>query len=274
MKLSIKHIAVSLLLLYGCGKKAADTPLPQTEAPAPTVPSAPNVGFDIVNTFPHDHEAFTEGLQYYNGFLYESTGLNEHSHLRKLDLKTGKTLQNFDLDKQYFGEGITILNSKIYQLTYTSHIGFIYDLKTFKKLGSWNYQGEGWALTNDGTNIIMSNGSSNILYLDPNSLAIIKTIQVTDGGLPVERLNELEYIRGEIWANIWQIDRIARIDPSSGKVIAWLDCANLITPEEQQHADVLNGIAYDQQNDRVFITGKLWTKIFEIKLKSKPTVAQ
>jgi glutaminyl-peptide cyclotransferase len=261
--------AVILLFSYGCKKEEPPKPV-QTTTPA--VATVPVLGYEIVTTYPHDKEAFTEGLQYYNGFLYESTGLNGQSHLRKVDLKTGKVLQNIDLANEYFGEGITILGSKIYQLTYQTQVGFVYDLKTFKQLRQWNYQGEGWSLTNDGTNLIMSNGTDKIQYLDPNSLSTVKTIDITSDGMPVLYINELEYINGEIWANIWRTDRIARIDPATGNVKAWLDMRGLLTSAElqSQNIDVLNGIAYDSEHDRVFVTGKNWPKLFEIKIRQQP----
>lgn len=258
-----------LLLIIGFywGCKKEEPPKPVQEI-APTVPATPVTGYEIVATYPHDKEAFTEGLQYYNGVLYESTGLNGHSHLRKVDLTTGKVLQNIDLDNKYFGEGITIFDSKIYQLTYQTQVGFVYDLKTFKELRQWNYQGEGWSLTNDGTNLIMSNGTSKIQYLDPNTLSTTKVIEVTDEGMPVLNINELEYINGEIWSNVWTTDRVARIDPVTGKVKSWIDLSGLMTSAERQPpADVLNGIAYDKEHDRIFVTGKNWPKLFQIKIK-------
>ncbi len=249
-------------------KKEAEIPKPIS--PQNTTASAPVYSYEVVNTLYHDTGAFTEGLLYYNGELYESTGLNGRSSIRRVELKTGKVLQKIDVPSEYFGEGITILNGKIYQLTYQTHIGFIYDLKTFQKLGSWQYQGEGWALTNDGKELIMSNGTNKINFLDPNSLSITRTIEVTDEGMQVENLNELEYIKGEIYANIWMSDRVARIDPATGKVNEWIDLSGLLGPAERtEKVDVLNGIAYDEKEDRLFVTGKNWPKLFEIKLIKK-----
>jgi len=258
---------VFAFLSQSCKKEAA--PPPQNPPQITTAPS-PIFTYEIVNVFHHDPDAFTQGLQYYNEELYESTGLNGRSSLRRVDLKTGEVLQKIDIDKQYFGEGMTIFGGKIYMLTYQTHIGFIYDLKTFKQLGTWQYEGEGWGLTNDGTNLIMSNGSNKINYLDPQTLAIVKTLEVTDENFLVENLNELEYIKGEIYANIWMTDRVAKIDPATGKVIGWIELAGLLTPQERtEKVDVLNGIAYDEKTDRIFVTGKLWPKLFEIKLKKK-----
>jgi glutamine cyclotransferase len=270
-----KYFLGALLFVFAfinqsCKKEAAP---PNPNPPQITTPSAPVYSYEVVNTWHHDPDAFTEGLQYYQGELYESTGLNGKSTLRRVELKTGKVLQKIDIENQYFGEGITILNGKIYQLTYQTHIGFIYDLKTFKKIGSWQYEGEGWALTNDGKELIMSNGTEKIMFLDPNSLTISRTIEVTDEGMPVEYLNELEYIKGEIYANIWMRDMVARIDPGTGKVNSWINLSGLLTPEERraekghERPDVLNGIAYDEKADRIFVTGKLWPKLFEIAIK-------
>ena len=264
--LRFSSFALILLFYYGCKKEDAPKP---SEQPPITAPSVPVDGYEVVATFPHDKEAFTEGLQYYNGFLYESTGLNGQSHLRKVDLKTGKVLQNIDLANEYFGEGITIFNSKIYQLTYQTQVGFIYDLKSFKLLQQWKCMGEGWSLTNDGTNLIMSNGTEKIQYLDPNTMSAIRTIEVTSDGMPVLNVNELEYINGEIWANIWRTTRIARIDPQTGKVKGWLEMNGLLTSAELQTVDVLNGIAYDKEHDKIFVTGKNWPKLFEIKVRKQ-----
>jgi len=255
-------------LSQSCKKEGAP---PTTNSPQIATQPSPVYTYEIVNTYPHDTSAFTEGLEYYNGELYESIGLNGKSSLRREELRTGKVLQKIDLDKQYFGEGITIFKGKIYQLTYQTHIGFIYDLKTFKLLGTWQYEGEGWALTNDGTNLIMSNGSNKLNYLDPQTLTIVKTLEVTDEGFLIERLNELEYIKGEIYANIWTTDRIARIDPATGKVNLWIDLTGLLSANERDKpgVDVLNGIAYDEKNDRIFVTGKCWPKLFEIKIRKK-----
>ena len=267
-----KYFLIAFLLSFAfinesC-KKEAEPPKPIS--PQNATPPAPVYSYEVINTYHHDPDAFTQGLQFYKAELYESTGLNGRSSLRRVELKTGKVLQKIDIDNQYFAEGMTILGDKIYQLTYQTHIGFIYDLKTFQKIGSWQYEGEGWGLTTDGKELIMSNGSNKINYLDPTSLAITKTLEVFDEGYQVENLNELEYIKGEIYANIWQTDRVARIDPATGKVIGWVDLSGLLMPQERtEKVDVLNGIAYDEKEDRLFVTGKLWPKLFEIKLKKK-----
>ena len=225
--------------------------------------------YDVVNVYPHDPTAFTEGLQYYKGDLYESTGLEGQSSMRRVELATGKVLQKTDVDPKYFGEGFVISGDKVIQLTYTTQIGFIYDLKTLSQTGTWNYQGEGWSLTTDGTNIIMSNGTERLKYLDPSTLSVVKTLDVQQSGLPVEYINELEYINGEIWANIWRTDSVIRIDPATGNIKGWIDLSGLLSPSERKgnNVDVLNGIAYDQEHDRIFVTGKNWPKLFEIKVK-------
>jgi glutaminyl-peptide cyclotransferase len=257
-----------LAILASCAKKEPEpTSKPESTTPAPTVP---NASYEIIATYPHDAKAFTEGLQFYKGELYESTGLNGHSTLRRVELKTGKVLQSIDIDSKYFGEGFVIFGDKIYQLTYTSQTGFVYDLKSFKQLSTWGYQGEGWSMTTDGSDLIMSNGTDKIQFLDPNSLSVVKSVSVQEAGMPLTYVNELEYIKGEIWANIWQTSRIVRFDPATGEVKGWIDLAGLLTPSETQGTDVLNGIAYDAEHDRIFVTGKNWPKLFEIKVKPTP----
>ncbi|MDP4219711.1 MAG: glutaminyl-peptide cyclotransferase [Bacteroidota bacterium] len=272
-----KHLFLGLFLSIsffatGCKKEAEP---PKQNPPQNTTQPAPLYTYEVVNTWHHDPDAFTQGLQYLDGELYESTGLNNHSSLRRVELTTGKVLQKIDIPGEYFAEGMTILGGKIYQLTYQTHIGFIYDQKTFKQLGSWHYEGEGWGLTNDGTYLIMSNGSNKISFLDPSSLAIVKTLEIFDEGFRVEDINELEYIKGEIYANIWRTDSVVRIDPVTGKVLGWINLAGLLMPQERtENVDVLNGIAYDEKGDRIFVTGKQWPKLFEIKIVKKSGAAQ
>ncbi|HYM19877.1 MAG TPA: glutaminyl-peptide cyclotransferase [Candidatus Kapabacteria bacterium] len=255
------------IIFASCAKKEPEPQSNQSNISSRPQSAPPVDTYEIVNTYPHDPTAFTEGLQFYNGELYESTGLEGYSTLRRVELATGKVLQKVDLDPKYFGEGIVIFDSKIYQLTYTTEIGFIYDLKTFKQTSTWNYQGQGWSLTSDGTSLIMSNGTERLKFLDPNNLSVVKTIDVQESGMPIENVNELEYIKGEIWANIWRTDRIVRIDPATGNVKGWIDLSELLPPDEMKNVDVLNGIAYDAEHDRIFITGKNWPKLFEIKIK-------
>ncbi|WP_018466872.1 glutaminyl-peptide cyclotransferase [Calidithermus timidus] len=226
--------------------------------------SVPVYGFKLLKMYPHDPTAFTQGLIYHDGFLYEGTGLNGRSEIRKVDLQTGKVLQRQPLPSEYFGEGITLFEGKIYQLTWTSKKGFIYDLATFKQTGTFSYATEGWGLTHDGHQLIMSDGTDRLFFLDPKTLKPVRTVKVTAGGEPVVRLNELEYIQGLIYANVWQTNRIAIIDPKDGHVEAWIDLSRLAMLITK--ADVLNGIAYDEQGKRLFVTGKLWPYLFEIEL--------
>jgi glutaminyl-peptide cyclotransferase len=240
----------------------------------------PEYGYDVVHVYPHDRSAFTEGLFYLNGFLYEGTGLPNESSVRKVKLETGEVLQQTELlPEGYFGEGIIKWKDKLYEMTYKQEVGFIYDFATLKKVGEFHYPGQGWAFTTDGKQIYMDGSrdvhaeASNpeLRILDPESLKEIGVIPVTDEGRPVENINELEWVKGEIYANIWQTDRIARIDPKTGHVVGWIDLSGLLTPTEKQNADVLNGIAYDAEHDRLFVTGKNWPKLFEIKLVKKGT---
>jgi glutaminyl-peptide cyclotransferase len=225
--------------------------------------------YEIVNSYPHDPEAFTQGLVYHEGVLYESTGLNGRSSLRKVELATGKVLQKIDVASVYFAEGLALFNGRLHQLTWQNQIGFIYDPSSFNRVATFNYLGEGWGLAHDGNSLLLSDGTDRIRYLDPGNFQVRASIGVHDNGRPVTLLNELEYIKGEIYANVWQTDRIARIDPKTGRVNAWINLAGLLSPTDRagHSVDVLNGIAYDPAGDRLFVTGKLWSKLFEIKLK-------
>jgi glutamine cyclotransferase len=239
-------------------------------APAAAVAQerAPIQTYEVVASFPHDTGAFTEGLFVQDGVLYESTGLEGRSDIRKVDLATGKVLQKRDLDPKYFGEGIVAWKGRLLELTWKDEVGFIYDLKTFEPKGTFSYTGEGWALTHDGKRIIMSDGTTQLRFLDPDTLKETGRITVTDGGGEINNLNEIEWIEGEVWANIWQTDWIARIDPTTGKVKAWIDMSNLLPASERTGGeDVLNGIAYDAANKRVLVTGKFWPKLYEIRVK-------
>jgi glutaminyl-peptide cyclotransferase len=233
--------------------------------------AAPVYGFKVVKTYPHDTGAFTEGLFWQNGFLYESTGLEGRSSIRKVDLATGKVLQRRDIPGAYFGEGIVAWKGKLIELTWQNQIGFTYDLTTFKQTGVFRYPGEGWALTRNDKQLIMSDGTPQLRFLDPETLRETSRLTVTDDGKPVANLNELEWVKGEILANIWQTQRIARIDPKTGKVKGWIDLSGLLdvrSPGPDQ-PDVLNGIAYDAAKDRLFVTGKFWPRLYEIKLVAK-----
>ncbi len=226
---------------------------------------APVYTYTVVHVYPHDPTAFTEGLEFVDGVLYEGTGLRGHSSLRKVDLATGKVLQEQTLAEQYFGEGVTVVGDKIYQLTWQAHTGFVYDLQSFKQLSEFSYTTEGWGLTHDDQHLIMSDGTSTLYVRDPVTFAEIGRVEVHDADGPVVRLNELEYAKGEIFANVWQTDYIVRIAPETGVVTGWIDLSGLLGPADRtQPVDVLNGIAYDAAAGHLFVTGKLWPKLFEI----------
>jgi glutamine cyclotransferase len=226
--------------------------------------------YKIKKTYPHDRSAFTQGLVYGDGIFYESTGLRGRSSLRRVAVETGAVLQQTDLLPEYFGEGIAVLGDRIYQLTWTSGVGFVYDKKTLHLLQEFRYGIEGWGMTHDGKSLIVSNGSSTLHYWDPKTFQEVKRLTVRDGGRPVTNLNELEIVEGEIYANVWQTDRIARVSPATGEVLGWIDLSGLLTPPDREGGeDVLNGIAYDAQAKRLFVTGKLWPKVFEIEVVSR-----
>jgi glutamine cyclotransferase len=235
----------------------------------------PQFGYQVVHAYPHDRSAFTQGLEYRAGFLYEGTGLVGRSSLRKSKLETGEVVQQIDIGSEYFGEGITVLNQQIIELTWRSNIGFVYDQASFRKLRSFNYTGEGWGLANDGQQIFMSDGSATIRVWDPTSLQEKRRFVVRDGLTPVEKLNELECVHGEIYANVWQSDRIVRISPADGKVVGSIDLSGILSAADRtEQVDVLNGIAYDALGNRLFVTGKLWPKVFEIKIVPKTKSAK
>ncbi|MFZ0815611.1 MAG: glutaminyl-peptide cyclotransferase [Candidatus Sulfotelmatobacter sp.] len=228
-------------------------------------------GYQVIQIYPHDSHAFTQGLIYVDGHLYESTGLHGRSSLRMVDLSTGKVLQKYDLPTEYFGEGLTDWGSALIQLTWQTHTGFVYDRFSFSLLRTFHYGGEGWGLTHDQTQLIMSDGTSYLRFIDPKSFKETGRIRVTDEtGHSVENLNELEYLRGDIYANIWQTDEIVRISPRTGKVLERINLSGIIDKRELEGSDaVLNGIAYDPTADRLFVTGKLWPKLFEIRVTSE-----
>ncbi len=237
--------------------------------------SSRDYGYTVVNTYPHDSRAFTQGLFWRDGFLYESTGLHGRSSVRKVTLETGVPEQERLIDSHYFGEGVVDWKDRLISLTWQDQVGFIFDLATFEKVGEFSYPGEGWALTRDETRLIMSDGTAFLRFLDPDTLKETGRIQVTDKGKPVDNLNELEWVKGEVLANIWQSDRVARIDPTTGQVTGWVDLSGLLGSADQAggRVDVLNGIAYDAATDRLFVTGKLWPRLFEIKLTPKAGLA-
>lgn len=231
--------------------------------------AAPVYGYRVVDVYPHDPAAFTQGLVYQDDHFYEGTGLRGASTLRFVDPATGQVLRGVRLPDQYFGEGVAVLGNRLYQLTWQENTGFIYNKDSFELLGTWSYSGEGWGLTTDGQRLIMSDGTNELRLLDPETLAELGRVAVLDDdGQPLVRLNELEWVEGEVWANIWQTDRIARIDPASGRLLGWIDLSGLLPEEDRatQRVDVLNGIAYDAATGRLFVTGKWWPKLFEIEL--------
>jgi glutamine cyclotransferase len=242
-------------------------------AQAPAVPprgsKTPVSGYTVVQTYPHDPKAFTQGLEYRDGFLYEGTGLKGQSAVRKVTLETGKVVQEKRLDPGYFGEGITLTAGKLFELTWQTKTGFVYDANTFKLIRNFGYFGEGWGLTHDEAGLIMSDGTPTLRFLELTRFTERRRLRVTDSGtgMPIAGLNELEMIKGEIWANVWQTDYIARISPRDGRVTGWIDLKGLLGPSAPRPDAVLNGIAYDAAKDRIFVTGKLWPKLFEIKLK-------
>lgn len=237
-------------------------------AMAMTAPKrAPVYGFKVIKSYPHDPKAFSQGLVAEGDTLYEGTGREGESTLRLVDLNTGKIKLSQQLDNSVFGEGITVLNDKIYQLTWKHQTGFIYDKASFKYLNRFRYSGEGWGLTHDGKNLIMSDGSSILRFLDPKTFKVVRRLQVRDRGQSIDSLNELEYVEGEIYANIWYRDVIARISPKTGAIVGWIDLNGIISDAERGDREhVLNGIAYDPQAKRLFVTGKNWPKLYEISL--------
>jgi glutaminyl-peptide cyclotransferase len=224
-------------------------------------------GYKVVHVYPHDKDAFTQGLFYDDGVLYEGTGQKTGSSLREVELETGRVIRQHNLDPSLFGEGITLYNNRIYQVTWENKIGFVYDRATFNVINKFYYSSQGWGLTTVGDKIVMSDGSNTLAYYEPEMFTMVSSIEVYDNEKKVESLNELEYINGEIWANIWQSDLIARIDPVSGKVLGYINMAGILPESERgPETDVLNGIAYDKVGKRIFVTGKMWPKLFEIRI--------
>jgi glutamine cyclotransferase len=275
--MSLKRIlivAISVLFIASCGEEPNDF-VKEKKAPVKSN-FAPNINYTYVNSFPHDTNSFTEGFLIHDGDLWESTGATDGLPQSKslfgiVDSATGVIDAKVELDRDtYFGEGITFLNGKVYQLTYQSKIGFIYDATSFKELGRFDLPTkEGWGMTTDGTYLIMSDGSNNLIYLDPANMSVSKTVAVTDNGYVIDNLNELEYINGFIYANVWMTNTVVKIDPANGKLVGKLDL-NLLANEARYnypYSMEMNGIAYDSINNRVLVTGKMWPKYFEIKFK-------
>ena len=261
----IRNALLLVLLLTNFNCNSTNSNSSSSESPNGPVPV---YGYEIIKVRPHDPDAFTQGLEVRDGKLFESTGEVGRSSLRMVDLENGDVVKKVEVPPPYFAEGVSTLKGKLYQLTWQHQVGFIYDAQNLQKNGQFSYTGEGWGLTNDGRSLIISNGTNRIKFLDPDTFQVTKTIAVFDGKQPVEQLNELEYINGDLYANVWHTDRIAIINPDSGRVKAWLDLRGLLSPGDVRDEEaVLNGIAYDAASDRLFVTGKLWPKLFEIKIK-------
>ena len=272
MRYSSRLLLIMLIAIFFAALEPANAEVQKSSSSVFLLTTkAPISNINIINIFPHDPESFTEGLVYHKGYLYESTGLNGKSTLRKIDIKSGKILQEFKLNQKYFAEGITISANKIYQLTWQNNIVFVYDLLSFKLLNNFSYPGEGWGITTVEKNLFKSNGTAVIDCIDPDHFTVVRKINVHDGKTAISNLNELEFIRGEIWANIFMENIIARISPLTGEVLGWVDLSPLydLLPVNCR-VDVLNGIAYDQDNNRIFVTGKFWPKIFEVKIVGLP----
>ena len=265
-------LAILLLLpAGGCqrdGGSIASAPAQPAEQGTLTAPvRVVSYRYEVVKVYPHDPKAFTQGLLYHNGYLYESTGLNGQSSLRRVDLETGEIRQQLDVPATYFAEGLALFDRRLYQLTWQSRLGFVYDLESFQLQRTFNYRGEGWGLAQDSRMLILSDGTSRLRFLDPETFDLRREVEVLDGDSPVTQLNELEFIRGDLWANIWQSDRLVRINPESGRVTGWVNLAGLLPAADRlRGVDVLNGIAWDEAGQRLFVTGKLWPKLFEIRL--------
>lgn len=248
-----------------------------TESPSLIIPSeqidaAPtHYTYTVINAWPHDPTAFTQGLVFYNGTLLESTGLNGESTLRVVELTTGRVQKKISLSSEYFAEGLTLMGSRAYQITWRNHQGFIYDVKTFRREGEFTYDGEGWGLTSDGQSLVLSDGTDQIRFIDPATFQVVRTIHVTAAGASITRINELEWIKGEIFANVWLTNTVIRIDPLNGTVNGIIDFSDLLPADQRKPGtDVLNGIAYDPAGDRLLITGKRWPTIFEVHLIESP----
>jgi glutamine cyclotransferase len=258
-------LGLSILLAVTCGFSCSNSP----GSPVPGNSDAIIYTYNVVNTYPHDRTAFTQGLVFEDDVLYEGTGQYGRSTLRRVELETGDILQIRELADEFFGEGITIYGDEVIQITWQNNVGFVYDKSSFELLRQFSYPTEGWGITHDGTRLIMSDGTSTLRFLDPQTFEEIGQVEVFDNDTPIASLNELEYIEGEIYANVWQEDWIVRIAPETGRVVGWIDLRGLLPEEDRSEpVDVLNGIAYDAETGRLFVTGKWWPKLFEIELVS------
>jgi glutamine cyclotransferase len=273
--------ALMLLCACSCNNTDSDAGKPDgtTTPTTETAATIPQLSYAVTGVYPHNNASFTEGLEWHDGTLYEGTGDAEYagqSKLAKIDLKTGNDIKSIRLDKRFFGEGITLLNGKLYQMTYKEQKCFMYDAATFTKLKEFDYEGEGWGLTNDGKQLIMSNGSSNLYFRDPETFAVKNIVGVSNNDGPINYINELEYVDGFVYANVWQTNTIIKINPASGKVVAYADFNNLLqtyapnavnNPDPAKQPEAFNGIAYDKELKRFFVTGKYWPAVFEIRFQ-------
>jgi glutamine cyclotransferase len=278
----MRTIVILIAVLSGtaCGPAANDSSsAPNRKAQTSTGP-VPIYTYEVVKAYPHDPKAFTQGLYYKDGFLYESTGEEGESSLRKVELETGRVVKKWDLPREDFGEGIAEINGKIYMLTWQQELGRVFDAGDFKLLQEFRYQGEGWGMTTDGTNLIFDQGTHILKFMDPTTFKTVRTVPVfLENGRPLMQINELEWIKGEVWGNIWHSEDpailgkpnyIARIDPTSGKVVGWIDLAGISPGDQDRESEnTLNGIAYDAASDRIFVTGKNWKRLYEIRIKPK-----
>ena len=265
--LAAAFVVLVVVSLVRYGLPSQPNPVSNVNGQSPNEGHAQQVSYEVVNSYPHDPTSFTQGLIWHQNALYEGTGLEGQSKLRRLEFPSGRVLNEINLAPELFGEGIALVDNKLIQLTWKSHIAFVYDLDTFRQRQEFSYDTEGWGLTYDGKNLILSDGSSSLFYIDPQTYKPLRKLAVTMNGRPLTELNELEFIDGEIWANVWQTDFIVRIDPSTGRVASFLNLKGLLAPSDKTgREDVLNGIAYDAEHKRIFITGKLWPRIFEIRV--------
>ena len=267
-------VAAVLLTVGAVLACTPDAPAPRANAGAPER-TAPVARFRTVRSWPHDPAAFTQGLDFHDGKLYEGTGVEGQSTLREVTLETGEVVRKVNLPGNVFGEGITVLGNRIYQVTWKSQKGYVYDRTSFLRIGEFTYDGEGWGLTNDGASLILSDGSARLRFIDPSTFQVQRTVTVMDGPREVPKLNELEMVKGEIYANVWETHTVARIDPATGKVVGWIDLEGLFTDSDRrrylkpgQAVDVLNGIAYDEGANRLVVTGKWWPRLYEITVDS------
>ena len=269
-------VLATVLALASCRRGGSETAnvasipaSPVSDGTSATSPVA-RYTYEVVKAWPHDREAFTQGLVFRDGNFIESTGLNGRSTLREVQLESGRVLKQVTVPPEYFAEGVAVIGGDLFQLTWQNRKGFIYDVDTFQLRKEFTYEGEGWGLTTDGKSLILSDGTSQIRFIDPVTFSVTRTISVTMDGKPVDRLNELEYIRGQIFANVWQTDDVIRIDPATGIVRGVIDFSGLLAPQDRApDTDVLNGIAYDAKNDRLFVSGKRWPRVFEVRVKVK-----